>query len=139
MIRDILSPALKAKYGGSFEVGYASEFIALFPDRHVKVGRLMVYEDKEYLTFVIENVAHDHVYFDPNEDQEKIDHKVTAQAMAFLDDLFSHRVLMELAKDLMGTSMMVLNCGEPKDFMQPGFDYFLWSGPIGDETENSQK
>jgi len=139
MIRDQLIPALKEKYGNTFEVGDPSEFIAIFPAKHEKVGRLMVYESKEYLTFVIEKVAHDHVYFDPNEDQEKIDHEVTAQAMTFLDDLFSDRVLMGLAKNLMGTSMMVLNWGEPKDFMQPGFDYFLWSGPIGDVKENSQK
>ncbi|MFO7826473.1 MAG: hypothetical protein R6V72_21235 [Cyclobacterium sp.] len=139
MIRDQLIPALKEKYGDTFTVGEPNEFIALFPAKHEKVGRLMLYEGEEYLTFVIEKVAHDHVYFDPNEEQEKIDQSVTTQTMEFLDDLFNDRILMGLAKDLMGTSIMALKWGEPKDFMQPGFDYFLWSGPIGDITENSQK
>jgi hypothetical protein len=76
MIRNRLIPALKEKYGDSFEIGKPSEFIALFPAKHEKVGRLMLYEGKEYLTFVIKNVAHDHVYFDPNEEQEKIDRSV---------------------------------------------------------------
>ena len=65
MIRDQLIPALKEKYGDSFEIGKPSLFIALFPGKHEKVGRLMLYEREEYLTFVIENVAPDHVYYDP--------------------------------------------------------------------------
>lgn len=135
MIRDLLIPALKEKYGGSFKIGELNEFIALFPAKHEKVGSLMIYEGSEYLTLVIEKVAHDHVYYDPKEDQEKIDQSVTKQTMEFLDDLFNDRVLMGLAKNLMGTIMNTIHWGEPKDFMYPGYDYFLWSGPIPNYKE----
>jgi hypothetical protein len=97
----------------------------------------MIYEGSEYLTFVIENVAHDHVYFNPEEDQEKIDQSVTNEIMEFLDNLFNDRVLMGLAKNLMGTMLTTLRWGEPKDFMEPDFDYFLWSGPIPNPTEEN--
>ena len=103
MIREHLLQALKSKYGDTFTIGEPAEFIALFPAKHEKVGSLMIYEDIEYLTYVIENIAHDHVYFNPEDDQEQMDHTVTTQTMEFLDDLFNDRILMGLAKNLMGT------------------------------------
>ena len=73
MIREHLLQALKSKYGDTFTIGKPAEFIALFPAKHEKVGSLVIYEDSEYLTYVIENVTHDHVYYNPEDNQEKDD------------------------------------------------------------------
>jgi hypothetical protein len=135
MIREQLLLTMKSKYGDTFSVGEPKEFIALFPAKHEKVGSLMIYEGSEYLTLVIEKVTHDHVYYNPMDEQEKIDQSVTYQTMEFLDHMFNDRVLMGLAKDMMGGVLTTVNWGEPEDCMEPGYDYFLWSGPIPNFAE----
>lgn len=80
----------------------------------------MVYEDLDYLTYVIEHVTHGHINFNSMDDQEKIDLSVTRKTMEFLDNLFNDRVLIGIAKDRMGSVLTTLTCGEPENFMEPG-------------------
>jgi hypothetical protein len=137
-IRDQLIPALKAKYGDTFEVGDPSEFIAMFPAKHEKVGRLMLYEAEDYLTYVIEHVAHDHIYFDNFDGTYKPVYSVVREAMQYVDELFDDRILMGLQKDLMGGTIIPLFAeDDPYAFMEPHYDYFVWSGPLDNPTEDN--
>lgn len=90
---------------------------------------------------VIEKVADDQVYYDPKVGRQKIHQSVTTLTIKFLDELFNYRVLMGLAKDVMGSILTTLNWGKPEDFMEPGYDFFLLSRPIPNliEENNDKK
>lgn len=135
-IRDQLISAMKAKYGDAFLEGDPTEFIALFPAKHEKVGLLMVYEEEDSITFAIEKVTHDHVYFRDNYGKINSNLTIVLECMQFLDELFNDKLLLGIQKDLMGTVIIPLFVTpDPKDHMEPEYDYFLWSGPIPNPTE----
>lgn len=137
-IRDQLLPVLRAKYGDAFQEGDSTEFIALFPAKHEKVGRLMLYQEEDSLTYVIEHVAHDHIYFDNFDGTMKSVPSIVREAMGFLDELFGDKLLMGIQKDLMGTVIIPLFVtDDPYAHMEPQYDYFLWSGPLPNPTEDN--
>lgn len=139
MMHDHLLHALRKKYGDTFREGDPLDFIALFPAKHEKVGRLMVYEEEDSITFAIEKVTHDHIYFRNNYGKMNSNPTIVFECMQFLDELFNDKLLMGVQKDLMGTVIIPLFVTpDPKDHMEPEFNYFLWSGPIANPTKKNE-
>jgi hypothetical protein len=130
---------MKERYGDSFEVGSpSSDCIALFPAKHEKVGCLIIYEDEDSITFVIEKVTHDHVYFQDNYGKINSNLTIVLECMQFLDELFNDKLLLGLQKDLMGTVIIPLFVtDDPYPHMEPHYDYFVWSGPLPNPTEDN--
>jgi len=138
IIHDHLLPALRKKYGDTFKEGKPLEFIALFPAKHEKVGSLLVYENEDSIIFVIEQITHDHLYFENNDGTLKYIPSIVREAIQYVDELFDDRLLMGLQKDLMGSTIIPLFAeDDPYTFMEPHYDYFVWSGPLPNPTEDN--
>lgn len=138
MIHDYLLPALRKKYGDAFVEGNPLEFIAQFPAKHEKVGSLLVYENEDSIIFELENISHDHLYFENNDGTLRYIPSIVREAMQYVEELFDDRILMGLQKDLMGSVIIPLfEEDDPYAFMEPQYDYFVWSGPLDNSAENN--
>lgn len=136
MFREQLLQAMNTKYGDTFKIGDPMEYVAQFPTKHKKVGRLRVYEEEMEVTFEIEHIAHDHIYFTENDGKIKSDRQIIRESMGFLDELFTDKLLLGLQKDLIGTVIVPLFVTkDPEAHMEPEYDYYLWSGPLHNPTE----
>lgn len=131
MIRDHLIPALKSEFAG-WEIDFSPEApaIAAFPASQEAVGRVLIYDDGDEATVVIENITHGH--FNPydeslkDEEREKI---VVEDVIEFLKALFSDRVLLHTSANhgVGGWTRLDL-CEGPAQLSQ-SLRYFLWSKP----------
>lgn len=61
MIRDHLIPALKREFAGwEIQFAYPPHAIATFPAAQPEVGRVLVYDDGDEVTVLIEKITHGH-------------------------------------------------------------------------------
>ncbi len=79
MIRDCLIPALKGEFAG-WEIEYNTppQPIAIFPASQEAVGRVLIYDDGDEATVLIEKITHGH--FSPYDEtlrEEKRDKIIT--------------------------------------------------------------
>src|SRR5258707_9614723 len=101
MIRDRLIPAFKREFA-SWEIVFDSppQPIATFPAAQAAVGRVLIYDDGDEATVLIENITHGH--FNPYDEKlsdAQRDEIVTEDVINFLKALFSDRVLLHSSAD----------------------------------------
>jgi hypothetical protein len=131
MIRDCLVPALKREFP-DWAIAYdvPPNPIATFPAAQAAVGRVLILDDGNEATVVIEHVTHGH--FNPYNNalsETERDSLITEDVIEFLRALFSDRVLLDTTDDnrIGGWTRLDLHEG-PIEF-SPNHRYFLWSRP----------
>jgi hypothetical protein len=131
MIRDRLIPALKQEFAG-WEIQFYTppQPIATFPAAQPAVGKVLVYDDGDEATVLIEKVTHGH--FNPHDEklsEAQRDELVTEDVVDFLKALFADRVLLHSREDgrVGGWTRLDLKDGAVE--LSPSFRYFLWSRP----------
>jgi hypothetical protein len=131
MIRDRLIPALKSQFAG-WEILFDAppQPIAIFPSLQQAVGRVLVYDDGEEATVLIENITHGH--FSPyleNLPESQRDETVTEDVVDFLEALFSDRIPLHCSADKHQGGWVRLDLKDGPVELSPDFQYFLWSRP----------
>lgn len=131
MIRDCLVPALKSEFAG-WEITFDAppQPIATFPAAQSDVGRVLVYDDGDEATVLIEKITHGHFNpYDEKLSEVQRDQTVTEDVVDFLKALFSDRVLLHAGPDgrVGGWTRLDLNDGPVE--LSPSERYFLWSRP----------
>jgi hypothetical protein len=131
MIRDHLIPALKREFSG-WEVAFDGppQPIATFPAAQPAVGRVLVYDDGDEATVLVENVTHSHFNpYDEKLSEAQRDEMVTEDVVDFLKALFSDRVLLHSSPDNRSGGWTRLDLEDGPVELSPSFRYFLWSRP----------
>ncbi len=131
MIRDCLIPAMKREFSG-WEVAFdvPPQPIAAFAAAQPSVGRVLVYDDGDEATVLIENVTHGHFNsYDEKLSDAQRDEMVTEDVIDFLKALFSDRVLLHCSPDKHGDGWTRLDLKVGPIELSPSFQYFLWSRP----------
>jgi hypothetical protein len=131
MIRDRLIPALKREFSG-WDVAFDAppQPIATFPAAQQAVGRVLVYDDGDEATVLIENVTHGHFNpYDEKLSEAQRDEMVTEDVIDFLKALFSDRVLLHSSPDNRRGGWSRLDLEDGPVALSPSFQYFLWSRP----------
>lgn len=95
-IRDSLIPALQEAFPDhGIRVSAPPDPIAVFPALCAEVGDVLVYDDGDEATIVIENVTHHHTNpYDSGISEHERELWITERVLAFLHELFSDRVLL---------------------------------------------
>ena len=96
MIGDALVPALERAFPGrGLRVTPGGKPVAVFPAACPEVGDLMIYDDGEEATVLIENVTHHHSRpYDQGLTADALARWVAEDVVAFLTDLFADEVLL---------------------------------------------
>ena len=131
MIRDCLIPALKREFSG-WEVMFDAppQPIATFAAAQPAVGRVLVYDDGDEATVLIENVTHGHFSpYDEKLSETQRDETVTEDVIDFLKALFGDRVLLHCSPDKHRGGWVRLDLKDGPVELSPAFEYFLWSRP----------
>jgi hypothetical protein len=131
MIRDCLIPALKSEFAG-WEIIFDTppQPIASFPACQAAVGKVMVYDDGDEATVLIEKITHGHFStYDQKLAEEQRDRIVTEKIVEFLKALFSDRVLLFTKGHNQVGGWSRLDLMEGPVELWPSFRYFLWSRP----------
>jgi hypothetical protein len=131
MIRDNLIPALKREFAG-WEIAFSAppQPIATFPAAQPAVGRVLVYDDGDEATVLIEKVTHGHFNpYDEKLSENQRDEMVTDDVIDFLKALFSDRVLLHSSADNRTGGWMRLDLKDGPVELSPSLRYFLWSRP----------
>jgi hypothetical protein len=136
MIHDRLIPALKREFAGR-EIAFDTppQPIAIFPAAQPAVGRVMVYDDGDEATVLIENITHGHFNaYDEKLSEARRAEIITEDVIAFLRALFSDRVLLFTSPDnhVGGWTRLDLKDGPVE--LSLSYRYFLWSRPY--ETDD---
>ena len=131
MIRDSLIPALKSEFAG-WEIVFDEppQPIATFPAAQQAVGRVLVYDDGDEATVLIEKITHGH--FNPYNETlrgDQRDKMVTEDVVDFLSALFNDRVLLHTSADNRVGGWTRLDLKEGPVELSPSLRYFLWSRP----------
>lgn len=138
-IREETLKELHKQYPGQFIKGKPWDHIALFPAKHERVGYLKLYLDNDGVTFVIQYVSQRHISCPHDYTLEKAANYIKCSVMELLEDLFKDNMLLGVDRDL-SFSLAIPHCSpsDRKDYMEPGVDYFVWSGhiPIYKEIED---
>lgn len=131
MIRERLIPELKREFAG-WEIEFAAppQPIATFPAAQPAVGRVLIYDDGDEVTVLIENVTHSHFNpYDESLSEAERDKMVTEDVVDFLKALFSDQVLLHSSPDNRSGGWTRLDIeGGPVE-LSKSFRYFLWSRP----------
>src|SRR4051812_47651596 len=127
MIRDRLIPVLQREFTG-WEIAFDAppQPIATFPAAQPTVGRVLVYDDGDEATVLIENVTHAH--FNPHDEnlsEAQRDEVVTEDVVDFLKALFSDRVLLHSSPDNRRGGWTRLDLKDGPVELSPSFRYFL--------------
>ncbi len=128
-IREILVPALEAAFPASgLRISSPPEPVAIFPAVCAEVGDVLIYDDGDEATVVIEKVTHHHT--NPyNTDMTPHERAVwvTNEVVAFLHALFDDRVLLwSRQQGKGGSGSQPFNGVIPTD-LREGADTFVWS------------
>lgn len=131
MIRDCLIPALKSEFA-CWEIAFNTppQPIATFPACQEAVGRVLIYDDGDEATVLIEKITHGH--FNPYDEtlrEVQRDKIIAGDVVEFLKALFTDRVLLHTSEDnrVGGWSRLDLKDGPVE--LSASFRYFLWSRP----------
>lgn len=132
MVRDHLVSALKREFSGrGIQFDTPPQPIATFPAAQAAVGRLLIYDDGDEATVLIENITHGHFNpYDEKLSESQRDEIVTGMVIDFLRALFSDRVLLHCTPDgrMGGWTRMDL-VGEGAGELSSSNRYYLWSRP----------
>jgi hypothetical protein len=131
MIRDRLIPALKREFAG-WEITFDEppQPIAVFAAAQRAVGRVIIYDDGDEATVLIEKVTHSHFNpYDEKLSEEQRDERVTEDVIDFLKALFSDRVLLYSSPDNRRGGWTRLDSKHGPVELSPDLRYFLWSRP----------
>ncbi len=94
------------------------------------VGRVLVYDDGDEATVLIENVTHGHFNpYDEKLSEAQRDETVTADVIDFLKALFSDRVLLHCTPDKHRGGWVRLDLKDGPVELSPASHYSLWSRP----------
>ena len=96
MISDLLIPELQQRFPGrGLRVGSPPEACAVFPSAHPEVGDVVIQDDGTEVTVCLGNFTHSHFanYEDTLTQEQKVE-QITADVVAFLEDLFADRVVL---------------------------------------------
>ncbi len=139
-IREQVLEILHEKYPGQFIVGEPWDYIALFPAKHEKVGYLKLYQDIEFITYVVQYVNHGHLNCPEDETPDYTANYMKWEVVELLEDLLNDNMLFGVDRGLT-FSMGIPRCPPEnwEDYMEPGVDYFVWSGPIPNLAEEKGK
>jgi hypothetical protein len=131
MIIDSLIPALKREFAG-WEIAFdvSPQPIATFPAAQPAVGRVLVYDDGDEATVLIEKVTHGHFNpYDQKLSETQRAEMVTEDVIDFLKALFSDRVLLHSSADNRTGGWTRLDLKDGPVELSPSLRYFLWSRP----------
>ena len=131
MIRDSLIPALKKEFPDQqVTFGEPPQPIAIFSAAHESVGKVIIYDDGDEATILIEKITHGHFNpYNPSLSEKERDALVTENVVEFLKALFSDQVLLHTTADnhIGGWTRLDLENGPVE--LSPSFQYFLWTRP----------
>jgi hypothetical protein len=135
MIRDVLVPALSAKFPGrGMRTGVPPDPIAIFPAAHAAVGDVSIWDDDEEATVGIGDITHHHFNpYNSNLTDPESEQWITQAVVEFLEKLFADRVLLQKGRTCAWGSMQWLEDGEGIPPPREDGDAFLWSGPLTQE------
>lgn len=129
-IREVLVPALEAAFPGSgMCVSAPPDAVATFPAACAEVGDVLIYDDGDEATVVIENVTHYHSnpYDSAMSPRERAE-RVTQEVVEFLRALFDDRVfLWARQQGRGGGGCQGLYDGVIPDNIPEDADMFVWS------------
>jgi hypothetical protein len=131
VIRDTLVPALKREFADQAVV-YAAppNPVATFPAKQEAVGRVIVLDDGDEATVVIEHITHGHFNpYDNTLSEAERDAWVTERVIEFLRALFSDRVLLSTSANNRIGGWTRLDLRDDPIELSPAHRYFLWSRP----------
>ncbi|MBI5774133.1 MAG: hypothetical protein HZA89_10370 [Verrucomicrobia bacterium] len=131
MIRDRLIPTLKSEFVG-WEITFDTppQPIAAFPAVQPAVGKVLIYDDGDEATVLIEKITHSH--FNPYNEQlseGQRDEIITESVIDFLKALFSDRVLLHSSADNRTGGWTRLDLEDGPVELSSSSRYFLWSRP----------
>jgi len=132
MIRDVLGPALRARFASrGITAGTARGSVAVFPAMHPAVGDLSIRDDGDHATISIGNITNHQVNpHDADMSEKERTQWVTQAVMEFLERLFADRVLLLKGKTSSWGRIQMLDNDEPIPTISKDADAFLWSGPV---------
>ncbi len=135
-IREETLEELHKRYPGQFIEGNPWDYIAIFPAKHEKVGELKLYQAIKDITYVIPYITHGHLSYPEDDTPEYAANYMKWSVVDFLEDLFNDNMLLAIDRDLT-FSFAIPQCSvsQREGFMEPGVDYFVWSGPIPNLAE----
>lgn len=131
IIRDRLVPALLHEFSGwEIKLDVPPQPIATFPAAQPAVGRVLIYDDGDEATVLIENVTHGHFNpYDETLSQEQRAEIIAQEVICFLKALFSDRVLLYSGLDSRRGGWTPLDSNDAPIELTPTLRYFLWSRP----------
>lgn len=130
MIRDYLTPALKARFPKiPFEFG-SDGLVATAPIPCREIGPLAISEEGDEVIIFIDRATHGHFgCHDEDFTIEQKERKITEDVLEFLESLFSDRVVVQRIGQGFAGGWKVLEPGQmPKRSWI--WQQFLWSRPV---------
>ena len=131
MIREVLLSALSKSFRGrGMKIGTAP-VIAVFPAAHPSVGDVTIRDDGNEATVSIGIITHQHFNpYDSSLSANQLAAWVTEEVVAFLEQLFADRILLQKGRTTNWGRMQRIGDGEDIPAIRDDCFAFLWSGPL---------
>lgn len=131
-IRDVLFPALREAFPNSgLRVSGPPDVAATFPALCAEVGDVIVYDDEDEATVIIQNMTHFHINpYDSAMSEEERARWITDEVVDFLGELFADRILLWSVDQGRGSGGCQPYEGSVPADIPKDADKFLWSGRI---------
>ncbi len=135
MIRDVLIPELQKRFPErGLQIDTTSNRIAAFPAALAEVGKVIIYDDGEEATVMIEHITHGHFNpYNPALSQDEVDRQVSEDVTDFLEALFEDKILLWVSPSRHAGGWQRIDSGlaEHPVVPEPGH-YYVWSKAIDD-------
>jgi hypothetical protein len=116
-------------------LGTPPDPVISIPAQHPAVGNVSIWDDGDEVTLEIGDITHGHFGVYDTSGAEELAQAVTEQVIAFLDTLFTDRVLLWKARSGGAGGWHVLDAAHPFTYQLPAnAQCFLWSGPNALDT-----
>ncbi len=111
MIRDVLIPELQKRFPErGLQIDTTSNRIAAFPAALAEVGKVIIYDDGEEATVMIEHITHGHFNpYNPALSQDEVDRQVSEDVIDFLEALFEDKILLWVSPKWVDTIKFTLS------------------------------
>jgi len=129
-IREALTPALQDIFHDrGLSLSTSTNLVAKFPAECPDVGNVLIYDDGEEATVLIENITHHHANpYDGTLNADERSRLITDEVVEFLRELFADRVLLwSIDKGAGGGGWRMPFEGVVPADIPSGADIFVWS------------
>lgn len=132
-IRDVLLPMIAERFPHrGFQPGAPDGAIGSFPGMHPNVAALILYDDGDEVTVVVDPITHSHVEPFKVGTQAELERSVASEVVSFLDKVFANEVVFWGSINESGgwyvRGEVPLNPGEITNAR------YVWSGPLGNDA-----